>query len=112
MRSLVVVLTFAAAGLGTVSAQDPDTTRPHAQELRQRIVDLKHSIDEDEARARENAFTADMPFGEEFAEAVNDMAGAGANTLADSGEKGAAVAVLQGWLDTIGRMKQCRSVKR
>lgn len=85
---------------------------PDNEELRQRIVDLKHSIDEDEARARENAFTADMPFGEEFAEAVNDMAGAGANTLADSGEKGAAVAVLQGWLDTIGRMKQCRSVKR
>ena len=37
MRSLVVVLTFAAAGLGTVSAQDPDTTRPRAQELRERI---------------------------------------------------------------------------
>jgi len=37
MRSLVVVLTFAAAGLGTISAQDPDTTRPRAQELRERI---------------------------------------------------------------------------
>jgi hypothetical protein len=37
MRSLVAVLTLAAAGLGPVSAQDPDTTRPHAQELRQRI---------------------------------------------------------------------------
>ena len=37
MRSLVVVLTFAAAGLGTVSAQDPDTPRPRAQELRERI---------------------------------------------------------------------------
>jgi hypothetical protein len=37
MRSLVVVLTLAAAGLGTVSAQDPDTTRPRAEELRARI---------------------------------------------------------------------------
>jgi Spy/CpxP family protein refolding chaperone len=37
MRSLVVVLALAATGLGTVSAQDPDTTRPRAQELRERI---------------------------------------------------------------------------
>jgi Spy/CpxP family protein refolding chaperone len=37
MRSLVAVLTFAAAGLGSISAQDPDTTRPRAQELRERI---------------------------------------------------------------------------
>jgi Spy/CpxP family protein refolding chaperone len=37
MRSLVVVLAFAAGGLGSVSAQDPDTTRPRAQELRERI---------------------------------------------------------------------------
>lgn len=67
------------------------------EELRQRIVDLKHRIDEDEARARENAFTADMPFGEELAEAVND--------------KIDAVAVLEGWLDTIGRIRQCRSAR-
>ena len=71
---------------------------PGNEELRQRIVDLKHRIDEDEARARENAFTADMPFGEEFAEAAND--------------KVDAVAVLEGWLDTIGRIRQCRSARR
>lgn len=85
---------------------------PGNDELRQHIVDLKRRIDEDEAQARENAFTADMPFGEELAEAVNDRADAGAETQAGSGPQGDAVAVLEGWLDTIGRMKQCRSVKR
>lgn len=85
---------------------------PGNDELRQRIVDLKRRIDEDEVQARENAFTADMPFGEELAEAVIDRADAGAEALAGSGPRGDAVAVLEGWLDTIGRMKQCRSVKR
>jgi tetratricopeptide (TPR) repeat protein len=85
---------------------------PGNGELRQRIVDLKHRIDEDEAQARENAFTADMPFGEEFAEAVTDKTDAGADVQAGSGGRGDAVAVLEGWLDTIGRMKQCRSVRR
>jgi hypothetical protein len=37
MRSFVVILAFATAGLGTVSAQDPDTTRPRAQVLREQI---------------------------------------------------------------------------
>jgi hypothetical protein len=37
MRSLVVVLALAATGLGSVRAQNPDTTGPHAQELRERI---------------------------------------------------------------------------
>ena len=85
---------------------------PDNEELRQRIVDLKHRIDEDEVRARENAFTADMPFGKELAEAVSDWADAGAETQCASGGKGDALAVFEGWLDTIGRMKQCRSVKR
>lgn len=76
---------------------------PGNDDLRQRIVDLKHCIDEDDARARENAFTAAMPFGEELAEAVHDKA--------DSVGRNDAVAVLEGWLDTIGRMRQCRSVK-
>jgi len=85
---------------------------PGNDELRQRIVDLKRRIDEDEAQARENAFTADMPFGEELAGAVNDRADAGGEALAGAGTQGDAVAVLEGWLDTIGRIKQCRSVKR
>ena len=77
---------------------------PDNEELRQRIVDLKHRIDEDEARARENAFTAHMPYGEELAEAVCEKS--------EGEEQADAVAVLEGWLDTIGRMRQCRSVKR
>lgn len=85
---------------------------PGSEDLRQRMVALKHRIDEDEAHARENAFTADMPFGEEFAEAVNDKADAGADAQVGSGGRGDTVAVLEGWLDTIGRMKQCRSVRR
>lgn len=85
---------------------------PGNDELRQRIVDLKRRIDEDEVQARENAFTADMPFGEELAEAVSDRADAGMEAQAGSGGKGDPVAVLKGWLDTIGRIRQCRSVKR
>lgn len=85
---------------------------PGSEDLRQRMVDLKHRIDKDEAHARENAFTADMPFGEEFAEAANDKADAWEGSQPGLGGQGDAVAVLEGWLDTIGRMKQCRSVRR
>jgi hypothetical protein len=37
MRGFVLVLALAVGSRGTVSAQDPDTTRPPARELRQRI---------------------------------------------------------------------------
>lgn len=76
---------------------------PGNEALRQSIVDLKHRIDEDEASARENAFTSKMPFGDEFAEASNENGIAAGLPAAD------VVARLEEWLDTIGRARQCRS---
>jgi Spy/CpxP family protein refolding chaperone len=37
MRRLVLLVALSLAALGEVAAQDPDTTRPQAQSLRQRI---------------------------------------------------------------------------
>jgi len=85
---------------------------PDNEELRERTVALKHRIDEDDALARENAFTSAMPFGKEFAEAAKDQETVREDLPAGSGGEGDAVAVLEGWLATIGRMRECRSKRR
>jgi len=73
---------------------------------------LKHRIDEDDALARENAFTSAMPFGEEFAEAAKDQETVREDLPVGFDGEGDAVAVLEGWLATIGRMRECRSGRR
>ncbi len=82
---------------------------PGNEALRQSIVALKHRIDEDEASARENAFTSKMPFGDEFAEVARENDMAAGTEAADSGSPADVVTRLEEWLDTIGRVRQCRS---
>ncbi|MBE2886808.1 tetratricopeptide repeat protein [Geobacter anodireducens] len=118
---------------------------PLNEALRNRMVDLKRRIDEDEARARESVLmeggpsvamaAGDAEFGEDVAagtgafesEAVFGSAGESApqvdtpledaavtrSSASVAGGDGAAahvVSVLEGWLDSIRRIRQCRSV--
>lgn len=83
---------------------------PGNEELRNRLVELKHRIDEDEALARENALTAAMPFGEASAQA--SVESREEEALPGKAAERDAVAVLEGWLDNIGRIRECRSVRR
>lgn len=90
--------------------RDLSDANPDNEELRNRLVALKHRIDEDEALARENALTTEMPFGEAAAGASFEpgVAGEVSGTVADTG----VVTVLEGWLDNIGRIRECRSGRR
>lgn len=85
---------------------------PHNEELRSRLVELKHRIDEDEVRARENSLTATMPFGD-ILEGTDEHNGE--MMVASVSPPPAAhdsVGVLEGWLANIGRIRECRSEKR
>ncbi|WP_298271297.1 tetratricopeptide repeat protein [Geobacter sp.] len=85
-----------------LSDVDPDNI-----ELRNRLVELKLRIDEDEARARENALSetslSDFSFGAD--------AGSVAEPLPEVAERDV-VTTLEGWLENVGRVRACRSGKR
>ncbi|WP_298439345.1 tetratricopeptide repeat protein [Geobacter sp.] len=88
-----------------LSDADPDNI-----ELRDRLVELKLRIDEDEARARENALSEtvipDFPFDKD---AVSSQPLA--EPLPEVAERDV-VTTLEGWLENVGRMRACRSGKR
>lgn len=90
--------------------RDLSEANPDDEDLRNRLVQLKLRIDEDEARARENAL-ADTLFTEATvnvgADDSEDFA-----SIADSAPTQDAVAALEGWLENIGRIRQCRSGRR
>lgn len=90
--------------------RDLSEANPNDEELRNRLVQLKLRIDEDEARARENALADTL-----LTEATADV-GVDDNedfaSSADSAPTQNALAVLEGWLENIGRIRQCRSGRR
>lgn len=92
--------------------RDLQDSNPDNVELRERIVDLKRRIDEDEARARESVIASEMPFADEFVGAATEQAAIREDAPVVSGGEGAVVATLERWLDTIGRMRECRSGRR
>ncbi|WP_236685656.1 tetratricopeptide repeat protein [Geobacter pickeringii] len=90
--------------------RDLSDANPDNEELRGRLVELKLRIDEDEARARENALaeTVAFPFSP-------DGEAASLESPAELPQETAgkdAITVLEGWLTKIGRIRECRSGKR
>lgn len=90
--------------------RDLSDANPENEELRTRLVELKLRIDEDEAHARENALAETTKFPFPSDDGVVSLE-APAELRSESAGKDA-VTVLEGWLNNIGRIRECRSEKR
>lgn len=77
---------------------------PENDELKQRLLELKLRIDEDEAKARENALEPAMAISESTMSEID-------NSSLDEHTAREPVAVLEAWLENIGRIRECRSGK-